>query len=309
MDNCGPNRVVRINLAEVTRLSNSLHHAAKCVLANRGICKPHLFRFGHLLLRLLEEGFLARVKVLEEELDCKHLIPISYPTGDGWVSTVFNTTGVILGCPVNINLDELVSVFIQLDLQIVLPQASLQFTTSKAKVEGHKEPDLHYQHLWLLVSQEDVHHLFKILHCDDRLMRHCLELTIPLMLLDDAIQCVVCTCKFNVIYDVPLAFIQSGVLVPLADKACYSAGKRRRHADVLLRIAVKVRSKARPYRRFDSSDESLVCQQTGERHATSHSWLPLSPAELSVPAITWSTSLSQTPAKRLACGSIMKKKA
>ena len=26
----------------------------------------------------------------------------------------------------------------------------------------------------------------------------------------------------------------------------------------------KVRSKARPYRRFDSSDESLVCQQTGK---------------------------------------------
>ena len=100
--------------------------------------------------------------------------------------------------PCQHNLDELVSAFIQLDLQIVLPQASLQFTTSKAKVEGHKEPDLHYQHLWLLVSQEYVHHLFKILHCDDRLMRHCLELTIPLMLLEDAIQCVVCTCKFNV---------------------------------------------------------------------------------------------------------------
>ena len=185
MDNCGPNRVVRINLAKVTRLWNSLHRAAKCVLAKRGICKPHLIRFDHLLLRLLEEGFLVRVKVLEEELDCKHLIPISYPTGDGGGggSTVSNTTGAVLGCPVNTNLDELVSAFIQLDLQIVLPQASLQFTTSKAKVEGHKEPDLHYQHLWLLVSQEDVHHLFKILHCDDRLMRHCLELTIPLMLL------------------------------------------------------------------------------------------------------------------------------
>ena len=126
------------------------------------------------------------------------------------ISTVSNTTRVVLCCPVNTNLDELVSAFIQLDLEIVLPQASLKFVTSKAKV-GYKEPDFHCQHLWLLVSQEYVYHLLKIIHRDDRLLGYCLELAILLVLLEDAIKCVVCTCKFNVIDNIPLAFIHEVV--------------------------------------------------------------------------------------------------
>ena len=75
--------------------------------------------------------------------------------------------------------------------------------TLKAKVKGYKEPDLHYQHLWLLVAQ-DVHNLLKIFLHYDRLMWHSLKFAIPLVFRQDAIQCVVGTCKLNIFDYVPL---------------------------------------------------------------------------------------------------------